>query len=49
MPRCHVVYHEILYMYLLLKGGKFLKPETEVLRRWGVLQDDFVLSAGLIM
>ena len=29
------------------KGGKFLK-ETVVLRRWGVTQDNLVLSTELI-
>ena len=29
------------------KGGNFLKKPV-VLRRWGVLQDNLVLSAGLI-
>ena len=31
------------------KRGKFLLKETVVLRRWGVLQDNLVLSTELIM
>ena len=31
------------------KGGKFLKKLCRLLPRWGVLQDNFVLSTGLII